>query len=386
MTSPEDSPVDPTVGARLDDDGHTVVSLLSYRMMTADVVAERSDKARRPKMAARDEQSAALAETLTAPPQGASSWRVELARTLEGTSDYAQRSALSAAAARVTARVSSRLMGLAVLVELSTFSPWPEGSTWVSRIRMRSLEQVAGEIDGLSSDDVGTVDAELSAQLRAMARAQVSWGKVAAVGAVGVGLGAVTMGAAAAPIGAMIGGAAGLSGAAATSAGLAMLGGGSLAAGGFGVSGGTAVLVGAGTLLGAGVGAGGARVAQVASGGLVREVVRTEVHTRVVVIEETADDEAARRVVVAMERRLDEVTGKLGELAGRLRALSQEKKQLQAELGAEKDKVTALLAEKEDLRLALEAEQQQTALAQVALTTSIKRLGDTGSAVGGDDE
>jgi len=257
-------------------------------------------------------------------------------------------------------------------------------STWVSWIRLRSLEQVAGEIDGLSSRDVATVDAELSSQLRAMARAQVSWRKVAAVGAVGVGLGAATMGVAAPAIGAMIGGAAGLSGAAATSAGLAMLGGGSLAAGGLGVSGGTAVLVGAGTLLGAGVGAGGARIAQVASGGLVREVVRTEVHTRVVVIKEKADDEAARRVVVAMEGRLDEVTGKLGELAGRLRALSQEKKALQAELGAKKDTVTSLLAEKEDLRLALEAEQQQTALAQVALSTSIKRLGDTGSDVGGE--
>lgn len=272
VTSPEDGQVEPAIGARLDDDGHTVVSLLGYRMMTADVVAERSDKARRPKMAVRDEESAALAESLRTPPEGASSWRIELARTLEGKSDYAQRSALFAAAAEVTARVSSRLMGLAVLVELSTFSPWPEGSTWVSWIRLRSLEQVAGEIDGLSSRDVATVDAELSSQLRAMARAQVSWRKVAAVGAVGVGLGAATMGVAAPAIGAMIGGAAGLSGAAATSAGLAMLGGGSLAAGGLGVSGGTAVLVGAGTLLGAGVGAGGARIAQVASGGLVREV------------------------------------------------------------------------------------------------------------------
>jgi hypothetical protein len=105
--------------------------------------------------------------------------------------------------------------GLAVLVELATYSPWPDGVRWVAQTRTESLEQVATEIEGLSPADVGRVDEEVTAQMRAMARAGVKWGKVAVAGVLGVGVGAATMGAAAPAIGAILGSAAGLSGAAA---------------------------------------------------------------------------------------------------------------------------------------------------------------------------
>lgn len=322
MTTPGDVEaepwVGPTGGAWLDDDSQAAAALLGYRMMSADVEAERSEKVRRLKMTAREAVSTALAAELATAPQGASPWRLGLTESVRTSSAYAQRSALAAAAETASVVVSARPVGLAVLVELATYSPWPDGVRWVTRTRTESLEQVATEIEGLRPADVGRVDTEVTAQLRAMARAGVKWGRVAVAGVLGVGVGAATMGAAAPAIGAMLGSAAGLSGAAATSAGLAMLGGGSLAAGGFGVFGGTAMLVGTGTLLGAGVGVGGARLTQVInSGALVREVVRTEVYTRVVLIEDEADDEAARRVVVAMERRLDEVTGRLAELGVR---------------------------------------------------------------------
>lgn len=386
VTSPGDVEAGPRVGptgeAWLDDDSQAAAALLGYRMMSADVEAERSEKVRRLKMTAREAVSTALATELATAPPEASPWRLGLAESMRTTSAYAQRAALAAAVETASVRVSTRPAGLAVLVELATCSPWPAGLRWVAPTRTESLEQVATEIEGLRSADVDRVEKEVTAQLRAMARAGVKWGKVAVAGVLGVGVGAATMGAAAPAIGAMLGSAAGLSGAAATSAGLATLGGGSLAAGGFGVFGGTAMLVGTGTLLGAGFGAGGARLTQVInSGALVRDVVRAEVYTRIVLIEDEADDEAARRVVVAMERRLEEVTGRLAELGARLRSLSREKKQLEAELAAERDKVSALLTENEDLRVALRTEQQQTALAQVALRISLKRLAD---ATGGD--
>lgn len=67
-----------------------------------------------------------------------------------------------------------------------------------------------------------------------------------------------TGGLAAPAIGAIIGGASGLSGAAATSAGLAALGGGALAAGGGGMAAGVALVQGAAVVVGAGAGAVGA--------------------------------------------------------------------------------------------------------------------------------
>jgi hypothetical protein len=85
-----------------------------------------------------------------------------------------------------------------------------------------------------------------------------NWKKVALVGGVAVGGGALafaTGGLAVPFIGTFIGGAMGLSGAAATSAGLALLGGGAVAAGGGGMAAGTLVATGALAAAGAGAGA-----------------------------------------------------------------------------------------------------------------------------------
>ena len=85
-----------------------------------------------------------------------------------------------------------------------------------------------------------------------------SWKKIALIGGVAVGGGALaffTGGLAAPFVGGLVGSAMGLSGAAATSAGLAALGGGALAAGGGGMAVGTLVV--GGTVAAAGAGGAG---------------------------------------------------------------------------------------------------------------------------------
>ena len=118
-----------------------------------------------------------------------------------------------------------------------------------------SEEVAAGHLNPLKPGDLRAVTAEFEAVLRALARRNVRWGRVAAVSVAGLVVGVASMDVAAPVIAAGVGVALGLSSAAATSAGLAALDGGSLAAGGFGMAGGTVLLSGLGALGGAGAGA-----------------------------------------------------------------------------------------------------------------------------------
>ncbi|MEJ2866928.1 hypothetical protein WCD74_04070 [Actinomycetospora sp. OC33-EN08] len=318
---------------RLDDDGLAVVELLELRMMTSDVDRERSGEVRARKLETRGETANRLASLLSSSVAGASSWRLELAESLrDTTTTTAAREVLAQCGAQACDHIKGRENALCVLVALATSSPWPDGLKWVPASRTRVLQDVASELDDAGQDDVEEIERELGKLLRTIKRDQVRWGRVAAAGAAGIVLGAVTMGYAAPAVGAALGGAMGLSGAAATSAGLAALGGGSLAAGGFGMAGGAAFVAGAGGVLGAGLGAGGMRIAGCPTQSPVQDVVRAELLAKLLFDQGRADDEALRRVVLVMEQKLVEVQEKVVLLAQQVRELDEEKRGLQEEI------------------------------------------------------
>ncbi|MDL5160018.1 hypothetical protein [Actinomycetospora termitidis] len=316
----------------LDGDDLAIVELLQLRLMTKDVEAERAVERRAKKLDTRDETADRLASILAVAPPGASSWRLELTESLRERTTIEAREVLARSGRTASAHIKGREDALCVLVALATSSPWPDGLAWVPAARIRVLQDVASELDDAGQADVEAIEHELGKLLRTMKREQIPWGRVAAAGAAGVVLGAVTMGYAAPMVGAALGGAMGLSGAAATSAGLAALGGGSLAVGGFGMAGGAAFVASAGGLLGAGLGAGGMRVAGCPTQSPVQDVVRTELLARLLFEHERTDDEALRRVVLVMEEKLVEVRSKVSLLAERVRQLEEEKRELESEV------------------------------------------------------
>jgi hypothetical protein len=212
----------------------------------------------------------------------------------------------------------------------------------------------------LRPGDLRAVTGEFEAVLRALARRNVRWGRVAVASAAGLAVGVASMGLAAPLIGAAIGGALGFSGAAATSVGLAALGGGSLAAGGFGMAGGTALLAGVGTLGGAGAGVAGARIRGWSSAEVVAAAVKLDVVTRLVILDADGDEEKARLVVQGLQTRLDEVTVKIGRLGEQLRRLSADN--------------ARLTEENQRLREHLESERVEARTAESALQVVIERL------------
>lgn len=290
-----------------------------------------------------------------------------------GQRDAADGEALTEAARAAGAFFSQRSRAMLVLVELHTFRPWPWGYPLNAQLRESALSEIAGFLTGLRTEDPTAIATELKASRRALRRKQVRWGRVATVGVIGLGLGAATMGLAAPLIGASIGAAAGLSGAAATSAGLATLGGGAVAASGFGVAGGTAVVAGVGALAGAGVAAGGARaVPWIGAGEVALGALRAEVITRLVVLGEEHDEEKAKRVVQALQARLDTVSAGITALGQRIRELSDANDALAGENAA-------LAAENEALRQHLEDERRRAKTAEATLQVAIERIPTNGT-------
>lgn len=224
------------------------------------------------------------------------------------------------------------------LVELHLFQPWPEGYPWSAAVRRRSLEEIAALVPALtrpgttrgsrtscgSSPDSSGASRSIGSRGRCgcrRPRARRSHGGLAAP-----------------LVGASIGAASGLSGAAATSAGLAALGGGSLAAGGFGVAGGTAVLTGVSAFAGAGAAAGGARATRWAKPReIALEALKAAVVTRLITLDQEHDEETAKRVVMTLQSRLEEVTATSARLAVRIRELTEENEQLRSKLEAQRD-------------------------------------------------
>lgn len=226
--------------------------------------------------------------------------------------------------------------------------------------RREGLAVVAGHLSALRPGDLRAVTSEFDAVLRALARRNVRWGRVAAASAAGLVLGVASMGVAVPAIGAAVGGVLGFSGAAATSAGLAALGGGSVAAGGFGMAGGTVLLTGLGAVGGAGVGVAGSRMAGWSAAHVVGAAVKLDVVARMVLLDAEGDEVKARLVVEGLQARLDEVGTTIARLAERLRLLSAEN--------------VRLTAENEDLRRRLEAERAEAETAQAALEVVIDRI------------
>lgn len=320
---------------RLDRTELLVLTAMQQMLLGRDVVAEKDDGCRAAKVRFRD----AFAQTATVAhwsrTEDLPEWAREEAAAIAAKVPSHQRPAIEDAVTAFGPRIERRSRALLLLIELYAFEPWT-AMTWVARARRESLAAVARRLPALHRGDLDAVTREYAAVLRALSRRDVRWGRVAAVSAAGMALGAVTMGVAVPVIGAAVGGALGLSGAAATSAGLAALGGGSVAAGGFGMAGGTALLVGLGAVGGAGVGATGSRIAEWNVARVVAEAAKLDVVTRLVLLDAEGDDAKARLVVQALQIRLDEVTATIAGLAERLRTLTAENEQLRGELQAER--------------------------------------------------
>ncbi len=327
---------------RLEPGEVLVLTLLQQVMIGRDVIGERIAMRQQQKARARDRFADAATMGHWARTEDLPDWARPAARQIADRVPSHQRTFLEEAMPRFGATLTRRSRALLVLIELYAFEPWPEGLSWVAKVRRTALSDIASHLAGLRRGDLDAVTAEYTAVLRALSRSRVRWGRLAAASALGIGLGVATAGAATPLIGAALGGAAGLSGAAATSAGLAALGGGSVAAGGFGVAGGTALLTGIGAITGAGVGAAGSRMSGWSSGNVVVDAVKLDVVTRLVLIDAEGDDAKARRVVEGLQARLDEVTTRirvLGAEITRLRAenawLGEENRRLREELLAD---------------------------------------------------
>ena len=292
-------------------------------------------------------------------------WADALAEELAQTDPEMRAAAVGNIVADPGPRPTARSRALLVLIDVCLFAA--DGVRWDAGRRRRALAELTATMPVLTAADLERVLDELSAARRVLARRQTRWGRVAAASAAGVGLGVVTMGAATPAIAAAVAGG-GLTGAAATSAGLAALGGGSLAAGGFGVAGGTILLTGVGAVSGLGAGAAGSWLSGWSAGQVASEALRLAVATRLVVLEEERDEETAKRVVMAMQERLDDVTAKLDVLTRRLR-----------EANATASRLTE---ENRRLRARLRAERGEARQIGAALETALERIQDTGHDVG----
>lgn len=283
------------------------------------------------------------------------SWANDLASDLAVADAEIRAGVVDDAVADLGALVTSRSRALLVLIEVCLFVP--DEAAWNGRARQRTLRDLTSALPVLELSDLERVVREVSAARRALARRQVRWGRVAVASIVGVGLGVATMGVATPVIGAAVVAGTGLSGAAATSAGLAVLGGGSLAAGGFGMAGGSMLLTGVGVVSGFGAGAAGAWLTGWSAGGVAAEALRLAVATRLVVLEEERDEELAKRVVLALQQRLNDVTAKLERLAQRLAELNEDNNRLSAE--------------NQQLRTRLRREREETRQVGAALETAL---------------
>jgi hypothetical protein len=281
-------------------------------------------------------------------------WASDLAAELFRTDRELRAGVLIGAGASLAGRVEGRRRSLVVLVHLVS-------ALLAAGVRPRRIEGAAREaaaaLPGLESTDADLVVRTFSELRRRLARKEIKWGRAAAVSAVGVGLGAVTLGAAAPVIGAFVGGsilAGGLSGAAATSAGLAALGGGSIA-------GGTAFLAGLGGLSGLGLGALGSRLVGWGTGLVAADALRLAVIAHVLLREEEADDQLARRVVVTLKARLAQLGEAIEALRTKLEEATAENARLTAENEWLKDALSDARRAESTLLVALQDAEAETA-------------------------
>lgn len=345
---------------RLDVDEMLVLTLLQQLMLGRDLIAEKNADRQQAKKRFRDAFAEAAAMAHWSRGDDLPGWAREGAAPIADRVPAQQRRAVEDAAPVFGARIDRRSRALLILIELVAFQPWSSGTGWVAAARRDALTAAAGHLDALRPGDLRAVTGEFDAVMRALARRNVRWGRVAAASAAGVVLGVASMGFAAPVIGAALGGTLGLTGAAATSAGLAALGGGSVAAGGFGVAGGTALLTGLGALGGTVAGAAGSRITGWSASQVVGAAVKLDVVARLVLLDAEGDEAKARLVVEGLQARLDEVGTTIGRLAEQLRRLSAEN--------------SRLTTENEELRRQLEAERDEAETAQTALEVVIGRI------------
>ena len=116
------------------------------------------------------------------------------------------RTALVDGTAELGKQIPSRSRALAVLVELFTFHPWTGSTPWRPNARKQSLQRLSKDLPALRPDDFTAVEREFTELLRSVRRKTIRWGRVAAVGVAGLGVGAAGGFWAAPLIGAAIGG------------------------------------------------------------------------------------------------------------------------------------------------------------------------------------
>ncbi len=220
--------------------------------------------------------------------------------------------------------VSSRERSVLILVEMSSFYPWPGKVKYEKRKRRELLDHIADQMPKASAKFAREIDRALRRRITRLTLKNFKWRRFAAVAGGGAVIGLMTGGLAAPAVGAIVGTyALGLSGAAATSAGLAMLGGGSLAAGGAGMAGGTLMVAGV-----AGFGAGATGAARVMAAGannstaVLADMAKLEVLTEYALVRGRSDEEKRRSVVAGLEQTVRDAESALAELAEREARLS----------------------------------------------------------------
>lgn len=260
------------------------------------------------------------------------------------------------APARLASGIESRSRAMILLIDLMTFNPWFPSMKWVAAARSESLQLAAEQLTGLSKEDFDAATEEFDSLMRQLRRKSIKWGRVAAVSAVGLGIGVATAGAAAPAIGGVIGASLGLSGAAASSAGLAMLGGGSIAAGGFGMFGGTILVTGVGGAFAAGAAGATARFSRIGSAQVAADAIKMDLLAKLVLADSPDRDQKLRRVAEGLQSRINDISAKINLLSERIVTLKAENKRLGDENRSLKDELANLRADR------AEAEKTRTTL------------------------
>lgn len=331
-----------------------ILASFQFVMMQADIEAEKSEKRRAIKRDSRKEFRDRVVEALTSgeTPDDVAPWLVQVRTDMEGAVTKGRTALLESIGPDHASEVGSRSRSLLLLIDLCGFEPWG-GQPWVASARKGSVAAAHAALPHLRPNDVEMVERAYREAVRAVRNAARPWGRIALVGVVGVGLGAVTAGLAAPVLGGLFGSVVlGYSGAVATSAGLAALGGGSIAAGGFGMVGGTALIAGLGGIAGVGTAVGGARASGWTAAAMVADAIRLEVVTRLVLLDTEGDDEAARKVVEGLHLRIGELHAKAGLLV-------QQITDARAELAEVKSEMTRLRRRSEADKARMQALEEQ---------------------------
>lgn len=150
----------------LDEAELLVLTAFRLTMMDADIEAESSTRKAEIKRRDRDAEVLQAISRLRAVSETAPRWAVEFRDRVDiGSRDQVQ-AAFSGACVPLAAEITSRPRALMLLIDTVLFDPWTGKTSWNRRQRTKQLQSLVGAIPSLDSHDLNTIERECAASLR----------------------------------------------------------------------------------------------------------------------------------------------------------------------------------------------------------------------------